>query len=111
MPSNNEIKQMTVEIVIPFFEGGGLKDILYRLEALETINVLKAMPVAKEEKAKATEKTIREREIHPEAALEKEREAQKAKRNQEKQQEETPDVRVTVEIDDTGRAKVVKKNK
>lgn len=100
------------EKVFPFFESG-LKDILSRLEVLEKLNerALKELAMKKAKVAEDTrereEKAAKKAVVENKARLKEER-----KKRQEKEEAlalKKADIKAKLEIDDSGRAKVVKK--
>jgi len=103
MPSDNEIKQIMTEKVFPFFERNGLDNLLNRIANLEdaVFHQKEERPTEKE----ITEDLTKKMFAMVEKAIEKKMEIPKEKPFNEIK----PDVKATVKIDNSGRAKVVKK--
>ena len=90
MPSDNEIKQIMTEKVFPFFDGGGLDEMLARLEALEG-----RMKKIEKENTEPSQKKIK-----------KARQAINRIVGNVKPGIKEADVKATIKLNDTGRAEV-----
>jgi len=108
MPSDNEIKQLMTEKVFPFFDGGGLDDILLRLETLEALSKESLKDLAAKKAKEARKKREVEEKAAKKAVAEHKAELEKAKKKKEKKQYDSrPDVKATVKFDDSGRAETI----
>ena len=93
MRSWNEAMSIIENDVIPFFQQGGFKNLLDRLEALE-----KAKKKSKKPEAKEDPKPVEKPKPKP-----------KKKSKKVKKVELKPDVKATVTLDDSGRTEVKEK--
>jgi len=108
MPSDNEIKQLMTEKVFPFFDGGGLDDILSRLETLEALSKKSLKDLALKKAKEVKKKREVEEKAAKKAVAEHKAELEKAKKKKEKKQDESrPDVKATVKLDNSGRAETI----